>query len=88
MCFVNDLTGRRRRDTSSPGLLRRLEDGLYASLAFPIGVFVGVVFWTLFAIDREVVYPTVVDAYIPAHMNHLMHTMSERTTTTKTKVRH
>ena len=36
------------------GRLARLEDFLFASLAFPIGMFVGTAFWGLYAIDREV----------------------------------
>ncbi len=35
--------------------LKKAEDYLYATLAFPVGMFVGIVFWTLFAIDRELV---------------------------------
>ena len=52
ICYqVNDFIGSRRK--SSSGTLVRVEDFLFASLAFPIGMFVGSAFWGLYAIDRE-----------------------------------
>ena len=54
--------------------LTRLRDLIFASAAFPIGLFVGVTFWSLWAIDRELIFPAKVDPYIPALVNHLMHT--------------
>ena len=42
------------RRSSIRGRMARLEDFLFASLAFPIGMFVGTAFWGLYAIDREV----------------------------------
>ncbi|XP_015377349.1 PREDICTED: androgen-induced gene 1 protein-like, partial [Diuraphis noxia] len=37
--------------------------------------FVCVTFWLMYAYDREVVYPKVVDSYIPSWQNHGMHTI-------------
>lgn len=36
--------------------------------------FVSVTFWVMFAYDREIVYPEIVDSYIPFWQNHGMHT--------------
>ena len=44
------------------------------SSAFPIGQFVGVIFWTLFYIDRELVFPLVLDEIFPNYINHMLHT--------------
>jgi len=48
---------------------------IYASVVFPIGIFVVVTFWGLYAVDRELVFPAALDAsYIPPWLNHVMHT--------------
>ena len=69
---VNDFIGSRR--ASIKGTLVRLEDFLFASLAFPIGMFVGLAFWGLYAVDRELVYPTALDKIVPHWVNHALHT--------------
>ena len=69
ICFVNDLRGRipsekkcackmsRTKEAliNSGSKLVRAEDYIYCTVAFPIGMFVGIIFWTLYAIDRELV---------------------------------
>ncbi|XP_067937446.1 androgen-induced gene 1 protein-like [Watersipora subatra] len=57
------------------GLLHRIVDYLHASVAFPIGMMVCIMFWTLYGIDRELVYPKRLDAIIPTWLNHVMHTI-------------
>ncbi|XP_072370580.1 androgen-induced gene 1 protein-like isoform X1 [Scyliorhinus torazame] len=52
-----------------------LQDWLFAALAFPIGFFVVVSFWLLYAFDRELVYPKILDQIIPTWMNHAMHSV-------------
>lgn len=37
-------------------------------------MYVGVTFWGLMAIDRELVFPKVLDEFFPTWLNHLMHT--------------
>jgi len=54
--------------------LTKVRDILFASAAFPIGMFVGIIFWSLWAVDRELVFPARYDVYIPSLVNHLMHT--------------
>ncbi|GLH15391.1 Androgen-induced protein 1 [Gryllus bimaculatus] len=36
--------------------------------------FVGLTFWGLYAIDRELVFPKALDPYFPSWLNHVMHT--------------
>jgi hypothetical protein len=52
----------------------KLRDVMFASAAFPIGIFVGVIFWSLWAIDRELIFSVRFDGFFPAWLNHLMHT--------------
>merc|ERR1712059_39683 len=54
--------------------LVKTRDVMFASAAFPIGMFVGLVFWALYAVDRELIFSARFDKYFPWWMNHLMHT--------------
>jgi len=56
------------------GVLHRLFDTIHTSLAFPVGIFVCVTFWMIYAVDRELIYPTYLDALVPSWLNHVMHT--------------
>ncbi|XP_050426633.1 androgen-dependent TFPI-regulating protein-like [Adelges cooleyi] len=47
----------------------------FASLILPTGILVSVTFWIFYGIDREVVYPKILDNYIPIWHNHGMHTV-------------
>lgn len=51
-----------------------LRDWMMAVLAFPIGVFVVTMFWSIYLYDRELVYPKLLDNFIPTWLNHGMHT--------------
>ncbi|KAM8947702.1 androgen-induced gene 1 protein-like [Pelodytes ibericus] len=54
--------------------LVNLRDLIFSVLAFPIGVFVVTSFWSIYAYDRELVYPEILDTFIPQWLNHAMHT--------------
>ncbi|KAF7219606.1 androgen-dependent TFPI-regulating protein [Nothobranchius furzeri] len=54
--------------------LSRWKDRLFAVFAFPVGTFVVLLFWMIFAYDRELVYPATIDAFFPPWTNHAMHT--------------
>ncbi|XP_032575499.1 androgen-induced gene 1 protein [Drosophila sechellia] len=54
--------------------LRKLRDYIFATLAVPLALTVGLTFWTLFAIDRESIYPVLLDLVYPNWLNHTMHT--------------
>ncbi|XP_026857544.1 androgen dependent TFPI regulating protein 1 isoform X3 [Electrophorus electricus] len=49
-------------------------DGLFTVLAAPVGTFVCASFWSLYAYDRELVYPKLIDHIIPVWLNHALHT--------------
>ncbi|KAI3363026.1 hypothetical protein L3Q82_011684 [Scortum barcoo] len=54
--------------------LNRCKDLLFSVFAFPVGMFVVILFWTIFAYNRELVYPATIDAFFPPWINHAMHT--------------
>ncbi|XP_030012135.1 androgen-dependent TFPI-regulating protein [Sphaeramia orbicularis] len=70
LAAVNDLQPGKTCGSS----LNRWKDRLFAVFAFPVGMFVVVLFWSIFAYDRELVYPASIDAFFPPWMNHAMHT--------------
>lgn len=37
-------------------------------------MFVGLTFWALFTVNRELVFPKILDKYFPVWLNHVMHT--------------
>uniref|UniRef100_A0A667XI18 Androgen dependent TFPI regulating protein n=1 Tax=Myripristis murdjan TaxID=586833 RepID=A0A667XI18_9TELE len=57
----------------SENFLQRCTDLLFSVFAFPVGMFVVLLFWTIFAYDRELVYPATIDAFFPPWINHAMH---------------
>ena len=73
--LLNSLIGTEGRTRASSGYLQKLRDYLFASLAFPIGVFVALMFWSLYFIDRRLIFPAKYDAYISEGMNHMLHTI-------------
>uniref|UniRef100_A0A8C6S7G0 Androgen-dependent TFPI-regulating protein n=1 Tax=Neogobius melanostomus TaxID=47308 RepID=A0A8C6S7G0_9GOBI len=59
----------------SQSSLRKCKDLLFAVFGFPVGMFVVLLFWSIFAYDRELVYPASIDMFFPPWMNHAMHTL-------------
>lgn len=76
LCVIIDIGGWERGKTSSKQLplICGLRDYIFTSLAFPIALFVSFTFWGLYAVDRELVLPAVLDPYFPTWLNHIMHT--------------
>lgn len=54
--------------------LIKLRDLVFASLAFPFGVFVAVSFWGIYMMDRELIFPKALDDIFPSWLNHVLHT--------------
>jgi hypothetical protein len=73
IAFCNDLFGNNERTPSEKPLIRRLKDTVFTSLAFPLAMFVGITFWGIYAVDRELILPRSLDAYFPLWLNHVMH---------------
>ncbi|KAI4478648.1 PREDICTED: androgen-induced gene 1 protein-like isoform X1 [Polistes canadensis] len=75
ICIINDFYGTNAVAPKKPPFIRKLKDYLFGALCFPLAMFVGITFWALMFIDRELVLPKALDPYFPWWLNHLMHTM-------------
>ncbi|XP_041982174.1 androgen-induced gene 1 protein-like [Aricia agestis] len=74
IALLNDLIGSEDVTPSEKPLIRRIKDAIFSALAFPISLFVGITFWGIYAVDRELILPKMLDAVFPAWLNHVMHT--------------
>lgn len=74
ICLLNDIVGSNEISIKQKPLICKIKDYMYATLAFPVAMFVGVTFWILMAIDRELVFPKALDEFFPSWLNHVMHT--------------
>nr|XP_055166985.1 androgen-induced gene 1 protein isoform X1 [Nyctereutes procyonoides] len=80
ICVLTDLSSLLTRGSGNQEQERQLKklislrDWMLAVLAFPVGVFVVAVFWIIYAYDREMIYPKLLDNFIPGWLNHGMHT--------------
>jgi len=52
----------------------RVRDHFFASVSFPLGVFVCVFFWAVHLYDQELIFPPKIAKYYPWYANHMMHT--------------
>ncbi|KAJ8797307.1 hypothetical protein J1605_017535 [Eschrichtius robustus] len=84
ICVLTDLSSLLTRGSGSQEQERQLKklislrDWMLAVLAFPVGIFVVAVFWIIYAYDREMIYPKLLDNFIPGWLNHGMSTGSRR----------
>lgn len=53
--------------------LQKFSDFVFTGIAFPLSAFVAITFWGLYAVDRELVYPAVLDKAVPLYLNHFWH---------------
>jgi len=72
--LINDFVGTNELNKKRQSVLQNLRDVLFASWAFPTGIFVSLTFWILFAIDRALVFPVEMDSFFPLWLNHAVHT--------------
>lgn len=75
IAVLNDLIGTDESNIRKQSSLQQWRDWLFTTLAFPLGMFVSFIFWTLYAIDRELIFPASLDTWFPAWLNHVMHTL-------------
>ncbi|CAL8315406.1 unnamed protein product [Lota lota] len=80
VCVLTDLSGMLTRGSDIREQEQQLKkliglrDWMMAVLAFPVGVCVVTMFWALYLYDRDLVYPKLLDSFIPQWLNHGMHT--------------
>ncbi|XP_043205898.1 androgen-induced gene 1 protein-like isoform X2 [Amphibalanus amphitrite] len=75
LAVVNDLFGSNTFDKSKVTKLQKIRDVFFTSIALPVGMLVSIMFWGVFVVDRELVFPAILDAHYPALLNHGVHTM-------------
>ncbi|TRY55875.1 hypothetical protein DNTS_029126, partial [Danionella cerebrum] len=73
LASVNDLQPAGKGSKLS--LFSLCKDLLFSVFVFPVGMFVVLLFWLIFAYDRQLVYPDSMDGFFPPWMNHAMHTL-------------
>jgi len=74
IALINDFFGSNEVSPKKTPIIRKIKDYIFAAFAFPVAFNVGITFWSLFAIDRELVFPKALDAFFPNWLNHVMHT--------------
>ncbi|XP_058507820.1 androgen-dependent TFPI-regulating protein isoform X2 [Solea solea] len=71
LAALNDL----QPGDQSESTLNKCKDFLFTVFVVPVGMFVVLLFWTIFAYDRELIYPATIDTFFHPWMNHAMHTL-------------
>jgi len=54
--------------------LHKIRDFFFASIAFPYAMIVVSLFWSVYSVDRELIYPSFIDDLVPYYVNNLSHT--------------
>jgi hypothetical protein len=65
IALLNDLFGSNDVLLSSVPKIRKLKDYFFSAFAFPVAFNVGISFWGIYAVDRELVFPKAIDAFFP-----------------------
>lgn len=75
IAFVNDIFGSESRTKEYSSVIQKIRDFMFSSVAFPTGVFVSFVFWSIYLVDRKFIFPEEMDKFFPPITNHMMHTI-------------
>ena len=74
IAFANDIIGTDSKTKETSSGIQRIRDFLFSSVAFPTGSFVTIAFWSIYVVDRNLIFPPALDKYFPPITNHMMHT--------------
>ena len=74
LSFLGDIYLLLKTNKNNDSEIIKLQDFIFAVIAFPLGMSVCFTFWSIYAVDREMIYPEELDKYIPKLCNHIMHT--------------
>jgi hypothetical protein len=74
IALLNDLIGTNEVSPKKTPLIRKIKDYGLATFAWPVAWNVAITFWGLYAVDRELVFPRVLDTFFPNWLNHVLHT--------------
>ena len=74
VAFINDIFGSESKTKEHSSGIQKIRDFVFASVAFPTGLFVTALFWSIYFVDRNLIWPVEIAAYYPPITNHMMHT--------------
>ena len=74
LAFFNDLFGSSSSSKQKSSVIQQFQDFTFACIAFPLALFVSIMFWLFYHVDRDLVFPEEMDFYFPPMTNHMMHT--------------
>lgn len=55
--------------------IRAFRDSLHHGIAFPFGLIVATIFWGLYAVNPELIFPKAIQPFFPQIHNHITHTL-------------
>uniref|UniRef100_A0A336LG15 CSON004922 protein n=1 Tax=Culicoides sonorensis TaxID=179676 RepID=A0A336LG15_CULSO len=71
IALINDFTGSNEVAPKPMPLIRKIKDYVLAAFAWPIACNVAITFWSIYAVDRELIFPRVLDSFFPDWLNHM-----------------
>ena len=74
IALANDVFGSESRTKERCSGIQKARDFVFSSVAFPTGSFVTIAFWSIYLVDRNLIFPAELDKYFPPITNHMMHT--------------
>ena len=74
IALANDIFGSEARTKEHSSATQKIRDFMFYSVGFPTGVFVTSAFWSIYIVDRKLIFPEELDRYFPPITNHMMHT--------------
>ena len=75
IAVLNNFMGSEATVKGRSSKMQKWRDFLFASVAFPFGVFVSAAFWLIYAYNSELIWPQFLQAIFPPIANHMMHTV-------------
>lgn len=75
IALANGIFGSCNVSANARSWLCQWRDFIFSTLAFPVGMFVTLSFWAVYAIDRALVWPAEMDPYVGQVANHMVHTI-------------
>ncbi|KAF2069564.1 hypothetical protein CYY_009120 [Polysphondylium violaceum] len=70
-----DLTKLFDKTSDSYYSIVKQRDLFFRAIVFPIGFSLTVIFWTLYAYDRELIFPSFLDTFFPKYLNLIQHAL-------------
>jgi hypothetical protein len=74
IALANDVFGTESRTKQGASWIQKVRDFLFSSIVFPTGAFVTIAFWSIYLVDRKLIFPVELDKFFPPITNHMMHT--------------